>query len=132
MSVPGECSRISPILSRVGDKWTALVVLVLSERPKRYNQLRREVESISQRMLTVTLRGLERDGIVVRTVYADKNPPQVEYRLTPLGESLVPPLFALCHWSAVNCDIVEAHQRRHDSRGDETAEAAARTGDSGH
>ena len=88
MSVPGDCGRISPILSTVGNKWTVLVILILSEGPKRYNQMRREIESISQRMLTVTLRGLERDGLVSRKVYADKTPPQVEYRLTELGESI--------------------------------------------
>lgn len=107
MSVPGDCARISPILSRVGDKWTVLVVLILSERPKRYNQIRREVENISQRMLTMTLRGLERDGLVARQVYADKNPPWVEYRLTDLGQSLVEPLFTLCEWAAKNCKTIE-------------------------
>ena len=89
MSVPGDCERISPILSRVGDKWTVLVILILAEQPKRFNQIRREVENISQRMLTMTLRGLEQDGLVARKVYADKNPPWVEYRLTALGQTLV-------------------------------------------
>ncbi|MBB4209212.1 winged helix-turn-helix transcriptional regulator [Roseinatronobacter bogoriensis] len=112
MSVPGDCARISPILSRVGDKWTVLVVLILSERPKRYNQVRREVENISQRMLTMTLRGLERDGLVARQVYADKNPPWVEYRLTDLGQSLVEPLFALCEWAAKNCKTIEENVAR--------------------
>lgn len=116
MSVPGDCERISPILSRVGDKWSALIVLVLSDQPKRYNQLRREVESISQRMLTVTLRALERDGVVERTVHADKNPPQVEYALTPLGQTLIEPLFAICNWSALNCDRIEANQRAYDAQ----------------
>lgn len=115
MSVPGDCERISPILSRVGDKWTALIILVLSEGPKRYNRLKREVESISQRMLTVTLRALERDGLVSRRVLADKNPPQVEYELTELGKTLIAPLFALCHWSAMNCDAIERNHRRYDA-----------------
>lgn len=114
MSVPGDCNRISPILSQVGNKWAALTVLVLSEKPKRYNQLRREIETISQRMLTVTLRALERDGLVQREVFADKTPPQVEYRLTPLGETLVGPLFALCEWSALNCDDIERNQAAYD------------------
>ncbi|MBQ2262529.1 MAG: helix-turn-helix transcriptional regulator [Loktanella sp.] len=107
MSVPGDCERISPILSRVGDKWTVLVILILSEQPKRYSQIRREVENISQRMLTMTLRALERDGLVTRQVYTDKNPPWVEYRLTDLGQTLVPPLFTLCQWAAENCAVIE-------------------------
>lgn len=112
MSVPGDCERISPILSRVGDKWTVLVILILSEEPKRYNQIRREVENISQRMLTMTLRALERDGLVIRTVYADKTPPWVEYRLTDLGQTLVAPLFTLCEWAATHCDTIEANAAR--------------------
>lgn len=111
MTVPGSCERISPILSMVGNKWTALVVLVLSAGPKRYNQLRREVESISQRMLTVTLRGLERDGFVSRRVIAERNPPQVEYSLNDLGQSLVPLLFSLCQWSAEHVDMIEKNRR---------------------
>ncbi|MDF0597692.1 winged helix-turn-helix transcriptional regulator [Psychromarinibacter halotolerans] len=121
MSVPGDCGRISPILSTVGNKWTVLVILILSEGPKRYNQMRREIESISQRMLTVTLRGLERDGLVSRKVYADKTPPQVEYRLTELGESLIAPLFGICHWSAVNADRIEGNQAAYDAEQAETA-----------
>jgi DNA-binding HxlR family transcriptional regulator len=107
MSVPGDCVRISPILSRIGDKWTVLIILILSEQPKRFNQIRREVENISQRMLTMTLRSLEQDGLVVRHVYTEKNPPWVEYRLTELGQTLIAPLFALCEWAAKNCDTIE-------------------------
>ncbi|ADO42656.1 winged helix-turn-helix transcriptional regulator [Ketogulonicigenium vulgare] len=112
MSVPGDCERISPILGIVGNKWTVLVVLVLSAGPLRYNQMRREIESISQRMLTVTLRGLERDGMVWRRVTGDRNLPQVEYGLTPLGHSLVQPLYTLCHWSAHHVDEIEASRRK--------------------
>lgn len=115
MSVPGDCGSISPVLARIGDKWSTLVILVLSEGPKRYSVLRREIESISQRMLTLTLRALERDGLVSRTVHADKNPPQVEYALTELGKTLIEPLFALCMWAAQNCDTIEANQRRHEA-----------------
>ncbi|WP_116086501.1 helix-turn-helix domain-containing protein [Tropicimonas sp. IMCC34011] len=125
MSVPGDCNRISPILSHVGNKWAALTVLVLSERPKRYNQLRREIETISQRMLTVTLRGLERDGLVAREVFAQKTPPQVEYSLTPLGQTLVEPLFALCQWSALNCAEIERNQAAHDSKVDDSHASVA-------
>lgn len=114
MSVPGDCEKISPTISKVGNKWTVLTILVLSEGPKRYNQMRREIESISQRMLTVTLRGLERDGMVSRRVIADRNPVAVEYSLTEMGRSLIPVLFALCHWSASNTDLIEQNQRRFD------------------
>jgi len=120
LSVPGECARISPILSTVGDKWTVLVILILSAGPKRYNQMRREIESISQRMLTVTLRALERDGLVSRHVFADKAPPQVEYRLTDLGQNLIAPLFALCHWSAVNCERIEKSRHDFEQRRDQS------------
>lgn len=116
MFVPGDCQQISPILSRVGDKWTVLVILILSEGPKRYNQMRREIESISQRMLTVTLRGLEKDGLVARQVFADKNPPQVEYRLTDLGTTLIAPLFTLCHWAASNTDRIDANRQEYERR----------------
>lgn len=123
MSVPGDCQKISPILSRVGDKWTVLVVLILSEGPKRYNQMRREIESISQRMLTVTLRGLERDGMIARRVFTEKNPPQVEYSLTELGQSLIAPLFALCHWAALNADRVDLSRQNYDRRNGAETEA---------
>lgn len=115
MSVPGDCERISPILSRVGDKWTVLVVLILSEEPKRYNQIRREVENISQRMLTVTLRALERDGLVTRRVFAEKTPPWVEYSLTDLGHTLVEPLLTLCKWASANYLTIEENARNADA-----------------
>ena len=114
LSVPGECARISPILQRIGDKWAVLIILVLSENPKRFNALRREIESISQRMLTLTLRALERDGLVRRTVHPTV-PPQVEYALTELGADLAPHVFALCEWSAHNLERIEAAQLAHDS-----------------
>jgi len=96
--VPGECGAISEILSRIGDKWTVLVVSILGGGPKRFNELRREVGSISQRMLTLTLRGLERDGLVTRTVYATV-PPRVTYELTPLGRTLLEPIVAVAAWA---------------------------------
>src|ERR1700738_3800185 len=77
--VPSDCSRVAPVLSRIGDKWTILVVMLL-----RFNELRRRVGGISQRMLTLTVRGLERDGFVTRTVFPTI-PPRVDYELTPLG-----------------------------------------------
>ncbi|MBV9262240.1 MAG: helix-turn-helix transcriptional regulator, partial [Pseudolabrys sp.] len=77
---PGDCRAISQVLARVGDKWTVLVVSALGEGPKRFNELRRALGSISQRMLTLTLRSLERDGLVTRTVFPTI-PPRVDYEL---------------------------------------------------
>ncbi|WP_236951436.1 winged helix-turn-helix transcriptional regulator [Ketogulonicigenium robustum] len=100
----------------VGNKWTVLAILILSEGPKRYNQMRREIETISQRMLTVTLRGLERDGFIVRRVITDRAPPQVEYSLSPMGEAVVPLLFSLCDWSARHVAKIAENRRVFDSQ----------------
>ena len=81
LHVPEECRAVSEVLARIGDKWTVLVVTVLGDGPKRFNELRRGLGSISQRMLTLTLRGLERDGLVTRTVFPTI-PPRVDYELT--------------------------------------------------
>lgn len=89
---------VREVLDRVGDKWTVLIVVLLDERPHRFNELRRRVEGISQRMLTVTLRRLERDGLVLRTV-TPSTPPQVEYSLTDLGRTLTEPIELLMHWA---------------------------------
>jgi DNA-binding HxlR family transcriptional regulator len=97
----GECLAVREVLSRVGDKWSVLIVGLLDDGPVRFNALRRSVEGISQRMLTLTLRGLERDGIVTRTV-EPTTPPRVEYALTPLGRSLLKPLGALAAWAHEN------------------------------
>jgi DNA-binding HxlR family transcriptional regulator len=91
LHVPEDCRTISEVLSRVGDKWTVLVVDTLGDGPKRFNELRRALGSISQRMLTLTLRGLERDGLVTRTVFPTI-PPRVDYELTKLGRSLREPV----------------------------------------
>lgn len=85
-------------LERVGDKWTLLVVLGLSEGPMRFNQLQRAVVGISHRMLSVTLRKLERDGLVLRTAYPEV-PPRVEYSLTPLGVSFIEPAMGVVQWA---------------------------------
>ena len=97
LHVPDECRAVSEVLSRVGDKWTVLVVATLGGGPKRFNELRRALGSISQRMLTLTLRGLERDGLVTRTVFATV-PPRVDYELTRLGRSLLDPVNGLSLW----------------------------------
>ncbi len=93
----GKCP-VRDVLDRLGDAWSVLVVLRLAGEPRRFNALRREIEGISQRMLTVTLRHLERDGLVTRTVFPT-NPPQVEYGLSELGLTLAPPLNALTRWA---------------------------------
>lgn len=89
------------VLDRIGDTWSVLVIVSLKSQPLRFNALKRSIEGISQRMLTVTLRSLERDGLVRRTV-KPTTPPEVEYSLTELGLSLAVPLGALGNWAAVN------------------------------
>ena len=93
-----DCRAISETLGRIGDKWTVLVVELLADGPVRFNELRRTIGNISQRMLTLTLRGLERDGLVTRTVYPTI-PPRVEYELTKLGRTLREPLVAVADWA---------------------------------
>ncbi len=99
--LPADCRAISDVLARVGDKWSVLVVTRLGERPMRFNELRRSIGGISQRMLTLTLRGLERDGLVTRTVFPTI-PPRVDYALTPLGRDLLQPVSALGAWAIRN------------------------------
>jgi DNA-binding HxlR family transcriptional regulator len=99
--LPGDCRAISDVLSRVGDKWSVLVVTRLGAGAMRFNELRRAIGGISQRMLTLTLRGLERDGLVTRTVFPTI-PPRVDYALTPLGRDLLQPVSALGEWATRN------------------------------
>jgi DNA-binding HxlR family transcriptional regulator len=106
-----SCRTVTEILSRVGDKWSVQVVVQMGEGPKRFNELRRSVTGISQRMLTLTLRGLERDGLVTRTVYPTI-PPRVDYQLTGLGCSLLKTVRGLGEWAIQNRDeILEARRR---------------------
>jgi len=112
--VPEECRAISELLARVGDKWTVLVVETLGTGPKRFNELRRALGSISQRMLTLTLRGLERDGLVTRTVFPTI-PPRVDYELTALGRSLLEPVNGLAQWVRQNQIAMEHARRRFDA-----------------
>ena len=98
------------VLDRVGDKWSLLVIAMLEQRPTaraRFSELKRSIPGISQRMLTATLRSLERDGLLTRHVYAEV-PPRVEYALTPLGETLIAPIGALRAWSEANIEQVLA------------------------
>ena len=115
------CRTISTLLSRIGDKWTVLVVQTLADGPRRFNELRREIPSVSQRMLTLTLRNLERDGLVNRTV-TPSIPPRVDYELTELGQSLQKPICGLATWAMGNVDKIHAAQARFD--GEREAEAA--------
>jgi DNA-binding HxlR family transcriptional regulator len=107
--LPGDCRAISDILARVGDKWSVLVVSRLGDKPFRFNELRRSIGGISQRMLTLTLRGLERDGLVTRTAFPTI-PPRVDYALTPLGRDLLMPVSALGEWATRNQTKI-AHAR---------------------
>ena len=101
LHVPEECRQVSEVLQRIGDKWTVLVVGELGGGAKRFNEIRRSLGSISQRMLTLTLRGLERDGLVTRTVFPTV-PPRVDYELTKLGRSLLEPVNGLGLWARQN------------------------------
>lgn len=108
--VTGDCRAVSAVLARIGDKWSVLIVSRLGDGPQRFNELRRNVGGISQRMLTLTLRTLERDGLVTRTVFPVV-PPRVDYELTQLGRSLLAPVSALGEWAIKNRTKIEDAQR---------------------
>src|SRR5437762_14235939 len=93
-----DCRGVASILARVGDKWSVFVIMLLGDGPRRFNEIKRMVGGISQRMLTLTLRGLERDGLVTRTVFPTI-PPRVDYELTDLGHGLWQPVEALGKWA---------------------------------
>jgi len=107
------CRTISTLLSRIGDKWTVLVVQTLGDGSKRFNELRREIPSVSQRMLTLTLRNLERDGLVKRTV-TPSIPPRVDYELTDLGRDLLIPVAALGEWAILHQPCIQAARAHFD------------------
>ena len=113
LHVPEDCRAVSEVLSRVGDKWTILVVSELGNGPRRFNEIRRALGSISQRMLTLTLRGLERDGLVTRTVFPTI-PPKVEYELTRLGRSLLEPVSGIGLWARQNRSAIQEARRKFD------------------
>ena len=104
------------ILDRIGDRWTVLVIGVLGHGDARFSELRRRIEGVSQKMLTQTLRGLERDGLVLRTVYPEV-PVRVVYGLTEAGRTLQEPLLALQEWSIVHLGAVAASQEAYDAQG---------------
>ena len=111
------CRGINEVLSRIGDKWSMLIVQCLSDGPQRFSELRRAIPTISQRMLTLTLRGLERDGLVTRTV-TPSIPPRVDYALTALGASLRGPVGALSQWALANIDAIHGAQAAFDAAGE--------------
>jgi DNA-binding HxlR family transcriptional regulator len=112
--IRGDGGRaLRTVLERVGDKWTLLVVATLDGESLRFTEIQRRVPGISQRMLTLTLRRLERDGLVVRTVYAEV-PPRVEYQLTPTGRTLIDPAVALAEWAVEHSRSIEQNQAAYD------------------
>ena len=113
--IPDDCHKVGDVLARIGDKWSVVVIMVLRRSPTRFNALKRAVLGISQQMLTRTLKGLEHDGLVTRTVVPSV-PPQVEYALTELGRSLSEPVLALGTWASDHVPHIERARRRFDER----------------
>ena len=110
-----DCRGVASILARVGDKWTVFVIMMLGGGPMRFNELKRMIGGVSQRMLTLTLRGLERDGLVTRTVFPTI-PPRVDYELTDLGRGLSKPVEALGKWAFDHRVAIEDARARFDGR----------------
>jgi DNA-binding HxlR family transcriptional regulator len=116
--LPSNCAAVSNVLQRIGDKWSLLIVMLLADGPRRFNEMKRMIGGISQRMLTLALRGLERDGLVTRTVYPTV-PPRVDYELTEVGHSLRVPVAALGNWAFANVATIEAARKAYDRQADE-------------
>jgi len=128
--VRGECLAVREVLNRVGDKWSVLIVALLGDGTKRFSELRRMIEGISQRMLTLTLKGLERDGLITRTVYPTI-PPRVDYQLTKLGRGLLVPITGLANWAGENRQKIQDAREEYDARySKDRALAAGVTGES--
>lgn len=114
---PGEgddCRMVREILDLVGDKWTLYIIATLKDGPVRFNELRRRIDGISQRMLTINLRGLERDGLVKRTLFPTI-PPRVDYELTEVGRTLLAPVMSLVRWANSNQDNIKGARVRFDA-----------------
>lgn len=111
---PAKCLAVREVLNRIGDKWSVQIVGCLGEGTMRFSELRRAIEGISQRMLTLTLRGLERDGLIERTVFPEI-PPRVEYALTRLGKTLLDPIQQLAEWAADNRVAIQSSRDKFDS-----------------
>ncbi len=122
--VPEDCRAVGDILARVGDKWSVFVVGCLASGPLRFNELKRQINGVSQRMLTLTLRGLERDGLVTRTVFPTI-PPRVDYELTAVGHTLIEPLEALGDWARKNRARVERARASFDTKAGKTVDRRA-------
>jgi DNA-binding HxlR family transcriptional regulator len=116
----GACLKVSQVIGRIGDKWTVMVIILLHERGHRFNELKRGIDGISQRMLTLTLRNMERDGLVTRTV-TPSIPPRVDYELTDIGESLAEPVKILGDWAFQNLERIAAAQAAYDAQTSKTA-----------
>ena len=114
-----DCRGVASVLSRVGDKWSVFVIMMLGDGPKRFNELKRMINGISQRMLTLTLRGLERDGLVTRTIFPTI-PPRVDYELTDLGRGLAEPVKALGQWAFTHLPEIEGARKKFDERNGES------------
>ncbi|MGY3445055.1 winged helix-turn-helix transcriptional regulator [Bradyrhizobium sp. USDA 4473] len=110
-----DCRAVASVLSRVGDKWSVFVIMMLIDGARRFNELKRMINGISQRMLTLTLRGLERDGLVTRTVFPTI-PPRVDYELTDLGRGLAEPVKALGQWAFTHLPEIEGARQDFDTR----------------
>ena len=108
----GPCVALD-VLDKIGDKWSMLLVMTLAAGPRRFNQLHREVPNISQKMLTQTLRNLQRDGLVTRQVF-ETNPPSVEYRLSELGHSLIVPFGQMIEWVNRSVPAIQSSRQRFD------------------
>jgi DNA-binding HxlR family transcriptional regulator len=111
-----DCQKVSQMLARLGEKWSMLVVMLLRGGPRRFNDIKRNTAGISQQMLTRTLRGLERDGMLIRTIHPT-SPPQVEYQLTEMGLSLSEPASAFGQWVQEHLAEIDAARDRFDQRG---------------
>lgn len=112
LGVDAERCPIRDVLDRLGDKWTTLILIALAARPRRFSELQRATPDISKRMLTQTLRELERDGLITRHVFPTK-PPSVAYRMTPLGASLLTPVAALVGWAEESHAAIRAARQRY-------------------
>src|SRR5215217_4755609 len=120
-----SCLAVRDVLTRVGDKWSVQVVGNLGDGPLRFSDLKRAIEGISQRMLTLTVRGLERDGLITRTVHPTV-PPRVEYALTPLGRTLLGPVQVLGQWAVQHREQIQASRGSYDARPEPTPFSVAR------
>lgn len=110
-----DCQKISQVLARVGEKWSVLIIMLLSGGPRRFTEIKRAINGISQRMLTLCLRGLERDGLIKRTVVAVM-PPHVQYELTSLGRSLTEPVIALGTWARTHIADIDTARAEFDAQ----------------